>query len=351
MQGKHIKESIIKILNEGTFDDKTLEEVHKKLVKVDPSRVSRISDFFDKLEFKEHEKLANELFSLDQVGSIETVINHTIEEKDISKQIKFNLISLCHLKGIKLRGNVLNFLLHFKPESNQIIGKGEALFRIIMKGTPISPGDFGASGKKFEVKFNKSRLRGLNGFPNDASGVSVSLDQNFISECDSLGFDAKSLIGTKPERWNFVSGKRKKMYLFNEIVRQSEMNPFRACELFVDSFKIYFTSMTDLEAFDLSNSLAEEFHDKYGIDDKFGYSNFIYKMCAYSMKYYTNVEKFDGLLVIDDEFECIYITKEFIRSASLKELSAFIENNLQITPPNLTSKAGAQGSSFGISIL
>lgn len=344
---KSTKESIIEILNNISLDDKTLEEVHN-LIKVDPLHVGQLSEHLNKLEFLEHDELAKKLCIMDHSEVIGTLIRRSIEEKDIPKQTKFNLASLCRSKGIAVDEEVLSKLMHFKPKSTVLVGKGEALFRILMKGTPITTGDFGASGKKFEVKFNRSRLRGMNGFRlSDASQVASTLDTLFIRQCNLLGFDAKRLIGTKPNRWNFSSGSRKKPYLLSTIIRLSGMTPISACKLFVAAFMKYYYKCTKIEIQQLISSLSKEFNSNGVIETK-GYSNFIYKMCAFSMKYYARVEGFDGMLVLNEHFDCLYITRKFIDSSSLESLSKFIRENLKIIPPNLTSKAGVQGSSFGI---
>jgi hypothetical protein len=348
---KLTKESLIEILNNDSLklDDKTLEDVHN-IIKVDPAHVKLLSEHLQKLEFTEHEYLARKLCLLDYSGVIDTAIDKTIEEKDLPKQQSFNLIDLCHSKGIVLGADVLHYLLHFKPESNQMMGKGEALMRVLMKGTPTMNGDLGASGKRFEIKFNKSRLRGMIGFDSmDASNVSKTLDEYFIHECDSINFDARPLIGDEPGRWNFVSGKRIKPYLLSEIVKQSGMDPHYACKIFVSAFRKFFTHMTESEALTLAFSLSKEFTSK-GLKERLGYSDFIYKMGSYAMKYYAKVEDFDGMIVLNDQFDCMYITREFIDTNSLETLSEFIRHNLKITTPNLGSKAGPQGSSFGIAI-
>ena len=349
MVNKPTKESIIKILNNISLDDKTLEEVHN-IIKVDPLHVGLLSEHLEKLEFEEHYPLAKSLCTMDHAGVIATVIRRTLEEKDLPKQTKFNLINLCRGKGIAISEETFNYLLHFKQKSNGIVGKGETLIRILMKGTPIPSGDIGASGKKLEIKYNRSRLRGMHGFDTlDASQVAITLDKYFLWECSKIGFDATSLIGTEDNRWNFVSGKRKKPYLLAEIIKQSGMDPKIACGWFVAAFFKYFTVNNFDESYDLVESLSLEF--KNGIlEERNGYSNFIYKMCAFAMKYYAKVEQFDGMLILNDKFECMYITKEFIFSNDLEVLSAFIRNNLQIITPSLTSKAGPQGSSFGISL-
>lgn len=348
---KLTKEALIELLNNESLelDDKTLQDVHN-MIKIDPAHLKLISEFLHKLEFKENISLARDLCILDHGGVIDTLINHTIEEKDLPQQKSFNLIDLCHSKGIVLGADVLHFLLHFKPESSNHVGKGEALMRVLMKGTPTTSGDFGASGKKFEVKFNSSRLRGMIGFKEEASIVSETLDELFIHECDSIKFDARPLIGTDPARWNFVSGRMiKKHYLLSEIVKQSGMDPLYACKIFVTAYRKFFTHMTDKEALNLSYSLSKEFTSN-GLKDRLGYSDFIYKMCAYSMKYYANVEDFDGMLVLNDQFDCMYITREFIDTESLEILSEFIHENLKITTPSLTVKAGPQGCVFGIAL-
>jgi hypothetical protein len=250
---------------------------------------------------------------------------------------------------------MLMFLLEFKHVSNNHVGKGESLMRILMKGTPTTTGDFGASGKKFEVKFNSSRLKGMAGFGSEnASIVAETLDELFIHECNTLKFNAKPLIGTDSTRWNFVSsGSTKKQYLLSEIVKRSGMDPRYACKLFVTAFRKFFIHMTDKEALSLVNSLYKEFSPnglKEKTDSLQRYSCFIYKMCAYSMKYYAKVEDFDGMIVLNDQLDCMYITREFIDTESLESLAEFISKNLIITTPSLTAKAGPQGSAFGIAL-
>lgn len=346
---KPTKESIIEVLNSSSLDEATLDAVNT-LIRLDMNHVKMVSEYLEKLGFSEHLLLATKICSLDHGNVFDTTIKNTIEEKDIPKQKNFNLIDLCHSKGIIFGSDLLNFLIHFKPQSNQVIGKGEALMRILMKGTPSMNGDLGASGKRFEIKFNKSRLRGMIGFDMmDASQVALTLDEYFIHECKSIGFDATDLIGTDPQRWNFVSGKRLKPYLLSEIVKQSGMSHLYACKIFVQSFRKYFTRMTEAEALSLSLSLSKEFNS-YGIIERLGYSDFIYKMCAYSLKYYANVEDFDGMIILNDQFDCMYVTREFINESTLEVLSTYIKHNFKITTPSLTSKAGPQGSAFGISL-
>jgi hypothetical protein len=348
---QYSKESIIEILQNNSLelDEKTLQEMHN-MIKLDPVHLKQVSVHLEKLGFVEHEFLARKICMLDYSGVLTTVIDKTIEEKDLPRQARFDLINLCHSKGIILGGDLLHFLLNFKPESNTHIGKGEALMRVLMKGTPTANGDLGASGKRFEIKFNKSRLRGMTGFDSmDASLVSKTLDEYFIHECDSIKFDARDLIGEEPGRWNFVSGKRIKPYLLTEIVKLSGMNPLYACKIFVSAFRKFFNNMTDDEALNLSYSLSKEFTPN-GIKERLGYSDFIYKMSSYALKYYAKVEDFDGMIILNDQFDCMYITREFIDTNTLEVLSAFIRHNLSITTPNLGTKAGPQGSVFGIAL-
>jgi len=350
MVNKPTKESIIEILNNVPLDDTTLEQVHN-IIKIDPIHVGLMSEHLQKLEFSEHATLARSLCERDHRGVVATLIRRTIEEKNLPRQKKFDLASLCQSKGIAVSIDLLKYILHFVPTSTVPVGKGEALIRILMKGTPIETGDLGASGKKFEVKFNKSRIRGMHGFDlTNASQVAVALDEYFIYECDKLKFDARPLIGNEPNRWNFVSGKRKKFYLLSEIVRQSGMDPKYACSIFVNAYSLYYSQMKRSEHLNLSLSLAEEFNSDGTLKEEYGYSNFIYKMCAFSLKYYATVEGFDGMIILNSELECMYITKEFIFETSLEELSSFIKENLKVAPPSLTPLAGTQGSSFGISL-
>lgn len=343
------KTELLQLMQSKDLDQKTIDSLYN-MVRVDPIYINYIADHLEKLGFVEHKSLAKELCTMDQGGVLETAIENTVLEKDFPKQAPFNMIDVCHSKGIILGADVLNYLLHFKPESNTTMGKGEALMRIIMKGIPTTNGDLGASGKKFEIKYNKSRLRGMTGFEcMDASSVASTLDEYFIHECDSLGFDAIELIGYESTRWNFVSGKRLKPYLLSDIVKQSGMDPLYACKIFVQAYRKYFNQMTEDEALNLSLSLSKEFKDG-SIKEVYGYSNFIYKMCAYSMKYYAKVEDFDGLIILNDQFDAMYITRDFIDQNTLESLSAFIKHNLVITTPSLTSKAGPQGSSFGIAL-
>lgn len=348
---QYTKESLIELLKKDSLhlDDKTLQDVHN-MIKLDPAHLKDVSVYLEKLGFVEHEYLARKILMLDYAGVIDTVIEKTVEEKDLPKQSRFNLINLCHSKGIVLGGDILTFLLNFKPESNTHIGKGEALMRILMKGTPTTNGDLGASGKRFEIKYNKSRLRGMTGFDSmDASNVSKALDEYFLHECKSINFDATDLIGEEPGRWNFVSGKRIKPYLLSEIVKQSGMDPHYACKIFVSAFRKFFNNMTDDEALNLAYSLSKEFTSN-GLKERLGYSDFIYKMSSYALKYYAKVEDFDGMIILNDQFDCMYITREFIDTNTLEVLSAFIRHNLSITTPNLGAKAGPQGSVFGIAL-
>jgi len=347
---KPTKEEIIELLNKSSLDDMTLEAVHN-LIKVDPLNIRYVSDYLQKLEFIEHLKLSHDLCMMDHSGVLDRIIDKTIVEKDFPREKRFNLIDLCNSKGILVDVGLFKYLLDFKPESHIIIGKGETLMRILMKGVPTLNGDLGASGKKFEIKYNKSRLRGQTGFDaTDATQVAKALDDYFIHECKAIKFDPTSLIGTDRGRWNFVSGKRIKPYLLSEIVKQSGMNHLYACKIFVQAFRKFFTKMTEDEALNLALSLSNEFNPDGSIKERFGYSDFIYKMCAYSMKYYAQVEDFDGMLILNDKFDCMYITREFIDTSSLEVLCRFIRHNLEITTPNLGSKAGPQGSSFGISL-
>lgn len=346
---KTTKKEIIDLLQKKDIDEATLESLYN-MVRVDKHYIAHVAEHLDKLGFVESNNLAKELCTMDQSGVLETAIDNTIIEDDFPKQVNFNLIDICHTKGIILGADVLNYLLHFKPESHTTMGKGEALMRILMKGTPTANGDLGASGKRFEIKFNKARLRGMIGFESmDASQVATTLDEYFILECKKLKFDAAALIGTDPQRWNFVSGRRIKPYLLSEIVKQSGMDPLYACKIFVQAFRKYFTRMTEDEALNLALSLSKEFGPN-GIKERLGYSDFIYKMCAYAMKYYARVEDFDGMIVLNDQFDAMYITREFIETNTLEVLSTFIRHNLKITTPNLSDKAGPQGSSFGIAL-
>jgi len=355
LMSKLTKESLIEVIKNTQFDDKTLEDFYR-MVKTNPTNIKDLSKHLELLEFKDHEELSRLICLSDHGDSVKNIIGKTIVESDFPQQKHFSLIALCRLKGINLSPEVLDLLLNHKsPDAKTYVGKGETLMRILMKGTPVNKGDLGANGKRFEIKFNNARLRGVTGYDaTDASQVSIALDEMFIHECRSLGFDVKSLIGTEEGRWNFVSDRNARPYLLSEIVAKTGMDPIQACKIFVNAFAKYFTSMTELEALKLARSLSKEFMStgiKERIDGRIQrYSDFIYKMCAYSMKYYAKVEDFNGMIILNDQFDCMYITREFIDDSNLDTLSEFIRLNLCITTPSLTTKAGTQGSAFGISI-
>ena len=334
-----------------TIDQKSLDTL-KDILDVDHKTFRVLSNHLDKLGFKDHENLAFDLCKLDTGNVLGTVIKYKLKEEDLKRQEKFNLVELAYSKGIILGIDVLKKLRDHTPNpGNKIIGKGETLARVLTHGTSIETGDVLISDKNIEIKYNSAKLRGAIGFDMvNAECVAKSLDKNMVLDCAGIGFDAMSMIGTDPARWNFRSGRNSKLYLFNEIVKKSGIPPLTACKTLVRAFREYYTQMTDSEESELAESLSAEFELPYGIKDRIGYSDFIYKLAAYSLKYYAKVENFHGMLVMNDEFTCMYITQEYIQTSSLETLSKFIHKNLKIRPPSLTPKAGIRGSCFGIEI-
>jgi hypothetical protein len=308
------------------------------------SNIERLSDHLKTLGFRDHVTLAASICAEDHGGVIDNIINGFLSEEDLPKQKRFNLINLCFSKGIIVGMDVLKFLLQYKEQGSTFFGKGEALMRVLMRGIPTKSGDYEVSGKVFEVKYEKSRLRGMSGFEStDASGVA--------SELDVLFADNPSLLNQR-HKWNFVSDSRiNTLFVFSEIVALYKMDPLAACKLFVQAWQKYFTKMTPEEATDLAICLSEEFdQDMCMYRYETGYSDFVYKMCAYAMKYYAKVERFDYMVVLNNEFDCICITKKFIEESDLDHLSHFIYHYFKITPPSLSQKAAIQGSAFGITL-
>ena len=338
------KDSIIQILNTTYLDDKTLDDV-LKIISINQSNYQQLSQLLKTLKFIEYNDLAKNICIRDYSEVVPTLIENTISESDLPKQTRFNIIDLLYSKGVVLGLDVLNFLINYKHSSpGHIIGKGETLMRILMKGTPSMQGDLIVEDKKYEVKFNKSRLKGMSGFyQTDSSQVAIHLDLCFSDCCNFSVLDSN--------RWNFVSGNRLKPYLFTEAVLNSKKTVLECCEMFVDSFRWHFSEMTIAEEKDLALSLSLEFDQDRRLIERMGYSKFIYKMTAYALKYYAACENFDGMIVLNDEFECMYLTRDFIDNESLEDLSDFVLKNFNITPASLTVKAGPQGSAFGISLL
>lgn len=338
------KDSIIQILNTTYLDDKTLDDV-LKIISINKKNHQELAELLNTLKFIEYNDLAKNICIRDYGEVVPTLIENTISESDFPKQTRFNIIDLLYSKGVVLGLDVLNFLIHYKHSSpGHVIGKGETLMRILMKGTPSLNGDLLVEDKKYEVKFNKARLRGMTGFNlSDSSQVAISLDLNFYDCCTFSILDSN--------RWNFVSGHRLKPYLFTEAVLNSSKTVLDCCKLFVDSFRWHFSKMTVSEADELALSLSLEFDQDRRLIERLGYSKFIYKMTAYALTYYAKAENFDGMIVLNDLFECMYLTRDFINTESLENLSDFILKNFNITPASLTEKAGPQGSAFGISLL
>lgn len=352
------RDSIIKMLSSKPYDTATFQEIHN-ILNSDPETFAYISDAIKSLGFDDHHAITKAIYAKPSIGNITSIVKNKIDVEDLPQQEIFSLNELCAKKGIILGQDVLKNLASVKHVSSKLVGKGETLMRVLMKGSE-SPygGDILVEGHKIEIKYSKalsaSRLRGMTGYPLDASKVETTLDEYFIRECDLVKFDARSLIGTEPGRWNFVSGNKSKLYLLSQILTQSGMAPHKVFQTFVSAFKKYFTRMTDQEEVELIFALSNE-HGDYGILElggptRRGYSVFIQKLCAFAMRYYARTENFDGMLILNDELYCMYITREYLENNDLSIIATFINDNLFIAPPNLSYKAGPQGSAFGISI-
>ena len=318
---------------------------------------SKKNDLINKIKFNDlSEEVIQQIFMI--INMSKTAISGKLGLSDFPKQRKFDLREVCESKGVKFDGDILKYMIEYTPEdSTTIIGKGEILIRTLLNGTPSSAkGDMIVSGKRIEVKYNKSRLRGMTGF-GEGMEVAEELDSLFIHACKLKGFKGiEGLIGKDKSRWNFVSGRRMKPYLLSEIVLQTGMKPLEACKLFVRAFGKLFKNMTEFEALDLARSLSKEFKDGIikEVDEivkgEQSYSFFTYKMCSYAMKYYAKEEDFNGMIVLNENYECMYITRKFIDESSLEDLAEFIRKHFKIVPPSLTPKSGTQGSAFGIAL-
>ncbi len=314
------------------------------------SSKSTISSFLKTLGFKEHEQMSMHIDKIDE-GSFASIIDNFISDDDIPKQSKFNLYDMFMDKGIFFNSELVEYLTNFKYSSSSIIGKGETLMRILLNGRSSKNNDFAVAEKTYEIKFGKSRLRGMNGFDlTDAHIIAEHLDEYFIRECTYMRFDAVPIIGTDPKRWNFKSGKRNKEYLLDEVMSQSSVDHFTAATLFVEAFSKFYTYMTKEDKSNLSISLWKEFDKSGRIIQREGYSMFIHKLCAYALKYYSRMENFDRLILLNEDLDCLCLTKDFIEKSEIKDLGVFLKNNVRIEPQNLSKKAGIQGSVFGISI-
>ena len=351
----HAKQELISLISNSQLDETTIKEL-KNIIKVDRKKVNILSDYLDKLGFSEHLKIARDLCEIDEnsIYFCAPVLNFD-KIKDLKQ---FNLFDHCVSLGLNIKREAFIYLLNLRPESNKLIGKGEALIRILSKGNSSLKGDVKLQTSKIaEIKYNKSRIRGMFGYPGDASLVTEKLDESFSKEClniggqewyeDCLSFFADGTTG----HWNFVSSKREKTYMLEDMIEYFGIDYIKAIDMFVESFKEYFIKASKSELQELKNSLIQEFHNNKIIKNEYeSYSFFIYKMCAFSLKYYQNVEQFDHLIFLNENLECLFINKEFIKNQDIKTIAKFIRNNMKIGTPDLTSKAGPQGSSFSIYI-
>lgn len=348
------QKSIIKTLRSIELDEHRLNEV-QKIISMDLNLVNRLSEHLKGLGFIDHFDLAKRIVTHEDRSDVISLIDNRIYESMLPKQEKFNLVEFLHKKGISLSKKTLKSILMLKCRSSGLVGYGEFLMRLLMKGTgsPLK-GDMKVSTDIFEVKcsigkHSRSRLRGMTGYPTDAYCVSLELDKLFKQSLEHMGFDISNLIDGHASKWNFVSGKRAKPYLLNEIFKLSIMSSVDVLTNFINSLSKYFISMNSQDRLELLYALMPEV-SKGEINGKKGYSTFIYILCAYSMRYYMRTEGFDGMIVLNDDLNCVYVTSDFLETNDLSTIAKFIENTFIISPPNLSVKAGPQGSAFGISI-
>lgn len=355
----HTKQELISLISKSHLDEDTIKEL-ETIITIDRKKINILSEYLEKLGFSKYLKIARDLCEIDE-NSIYFCIP-ILNLENIKDLKQFNLYDHCVSLGLKIKKEAFIYLLNLKPESNKIIGKGESLIKILTKGTSTIKGDIKLpSSKIVEIKFNKSRIRGMFGYPGDASQVSEKLDTLFSQECyniggqewyeDSLSFFEDS---SNNGHWNFVSSKREKTYLLEDMIEYFGISPEKAIDMFVDSFKEYFIKASKIELQELKNSLLQEF-DKFNKKKIFkiegeSYSTFIFKMCAFALKYYQKVEQFDDLLFIKEDFNCMLIKKDFIKNENLKTIAKFIRNNMKIGTPDLSDKAGPQGSAFSLYI-
>lgn len=348
------QKSIIKTLRSIELDEHRLNEV-QKIISMDLDLISRLSDHLKGLGFVDHFDLAKHIVTHEDETDVRLLMDNRIYEFMLPKQEKFNLVEFLHKKGLPLSKKTLKSILMLKHRSPGLVGYGEFLMRLLMKGTS-SPfkGDMKVSADIFEVKcsigkHSRSRLRGMTGYPTDAYCISLELDELFKRDLQSMGFDISNIGDGHSSKWNFVSGKRVKPYLLNELLKLSIMSNIDVLTNFISSLSKYFIHMNTQDRSELLYSLMSEVgHD--GIKGKKGYSTFIYILCAYSMRYYMRTEGFDGMIVLNDDLNCVYVTSDFLESNDLSIIAEFIEDTFIISPPNLSINAGPQGSAFGISI-
>jgi hypothetical protein len=330
-------QELIELLAAGKVDPLVVNFMYSRVVK-DASR--SLSDHLHTLGFANHEKIARELSFLDNDDVLPSIIDpaNTVKDIHFPRQEKFRIADLCKAHGLMMGAEVLDYLINFKHDSNVLVGRGEALMRLLMKGTACTHGDYAADGKIYEVKFNHARLRGMRGYDTtNAANVARALDRYF-----------------GPRNWNFYKStktKEKTYALATAVDEDPSMAPYKACGLYVRALKEYFTKMTEAEAAELSKSLSEEFCMRKMIHKLGDYPNFAYKLCAFAMKYYANREDFDAMIVLNYRLEAMYISREFIKYSSMASMAKFIRQNIKMTPPGFGEKAAAQGSAFGISLL
>ena len=267
-------------------------------------------------------------------------------------QEKFNLIDVLKHNDINIELAVLKYLLMYKHKSTGLIGKGETLLRIIMCGTNSEKNDFKVGTAKYEVKFGVARLRGMSGFDRtDATLIMEELDRGFLEVGLLNNIRVDDLISAETNRWTFISGKSKKRtFLLESICNRLYPNvaPLTYASIYVKAFAKHFIEMTDQEKKDLTFELSKEFVEG-NIPRRKGYSDFVYKLAAFSLKYYQRVEGFDNMMFLNNDLECMYLPASYIKLSDLTSLAQFIRDDFnRLVPPNLSGKAGIQGSSFGI---
>jgi hypothetical protein len=228
-----------------------------------------------------------------------------------------------------------NWLVNYQWPTTPSMGAGEAALVILLKdGNKPAKGDVGIGSRELEVKGENGRLKGQHGY-----GTGEMFAKIWYTELSLLMkkvHSSKRIPVPKPGGTEYNCTKTgNKGWAMNPIARllvaEGVVTDKEIAALWRNAIQAVFNKMS-LSWIGKFVTKTGEVHDVTG---------FLTKWLAESAKYYHKIEGFEAILLLNRKGKFIVINiSDFDKLASI----------VKWTPPNFSSRAGSQGSAFGITV-
>jgi hypothetical protein len=318
---------------ENNYSTELIDSVHK-LLKRNNNEYSNVMKHIISIGIpSEASKIITEKIFSYEDEDVKIITDYLLWNKNITID---NLKSNSNLTELflktKINSNFIKWINNFTYYSGSIIGTGEIIIALLIKGASKNSkwGDVSINNKEIEIKGTKGRIYGRTGYSHgiEASKIFYHALKTRLTE------GSKNNI-PKPGSHFYGLGKRSIKYnIFNDLAPYLLNNGLIELNEIIDIYKKAIKSVFH----NIDVSWIYKYINKEGQIDNI--NDFLNDWLKASIKYYFDVEKFDNLIILNRDGKYVFLEKQTDPIKKIKIASV----------PSFTAKASIQGATFAVNI-